>query len=453
MHSPDGSAKTKNVTKRRFSSFSLLAMPAVLCLCGSLVALAQAPVEQAKPDPKAEREQELRRTQQALQENEAARLRLRNEIERLRGDRAKLNADLIQTSQRVRTADTKISEAEERLAGLQSSERAMRRSLESRQDILVEVLAALQRIGRRPPPAVVIQPEDMLVAVRTSILMGAVLPELKGEAEALAADLSEIVRLRRAIGEERDNLARERDAAVADRQRIEELVSVRQADLDSAESNLSDERSKAGTLARQAETLKDLIARMENESASAKRAAEAAAKAPQPVQTSQQAAALADSAFKDPARLAPKIAFTDARGVLNLPVSGSITRSYGSPDGFGGQEKGITLTTAPGSLVTAPVDGWVAFSGPFRSYRNVLIINVGGGYHVVLIGMDRITVEVGQFVLAGEPLGVMASMVSKSGQVGESPIKPGLYVEFRKDGVPIDPGPWWVKSESEKARG
>ncbi len=192
---------------------------------------------------------------------------------------------------------------------------------------------------------------------------------------------------------------------------------------------------------------------MENENATAKRAADAASRAPQPVQTAAQAAALAGSAFRDPARLAPKITFADARGVLNLPVSGSITRNYGAPDGLGGQEKGITLTTAPGALVTAPVDGWVAFSGPFRSYRNVLIINVGGGYHVVLIGMDRITVEVGQFVLAGEPLGVMASPTSKSGQASEGSIKPGLYLEFRKDGVPIDPGPWWAKSESEKARG
>lgn len=405
-----------------------------------------------RADPRAEREQELRQTEQSIQESEAARLKLQGELDRLRGDRAKLNADLIATSQRVRDADDKIADAEARLSGYQSQARALRRSLDSRRDVLVEVLAALQRIGHRPPPAVVVRPEDMLKAVRTSILMGALLPELKAEAEILARDLAGIVRLTTAIAGERDTLARERAGAVADRDRLQRLVFLRQADIASTEQSLGAERDKAGTLARQAATLKDLIARMEKESAAARKAAAEAAKAPRQAQNAAQVAALASSAFRDPARLAPKIAFADARGMLRLPVSGTLSRTFGSADGFGGEEKGITVTTAAGALVTAPVDGWVAFSGPFRSYRNVLIINVGGGYHMVLIGMDRISVEVGQFVLAGEPLGLMAAGPG-GGQTGDQAIKPALYVEFRKDGVPIDPSPWWAKSESEKARG
>ncbi len=414
---------------------------------------AQAPPAEAPADPKAAREQELRHTEQSLQENEVSKLQLQKEIDQLRGDRAKLNAALIDTSRRVREADENIAEAEARLDAAQASERALRRSLASRRGVLVEVLAALQRIGRRPPPAIVVRPEDMLTAIRTSILMGTMLPELKAEAEALAGDLAAIVRLSATAAAERDTLRREREAALADRQRLERLVFVRQADLSSAEKSLDEQRDKAAALARQAATLKDLIARMERDSASAKKAAEEAAKSPKQAQSPAQVAALAGSAFRDPARLAPKIAFADARGVLNLPASGAITSAYGAPDGFGGDEKGITISTAPGALVTAPVDGWVSFSGPFRSYRNVLIINVGGGYHMILIGMDRISVEVGQFVLAGEPLGMMTSAGSGVGESGRSSIKPALYVELRKDGVPIDPGPWWAKSDSEKARG
>jgi septal ring factor EnvC (AmiA/AmiB activator) len=431
----------------------LAGLPLGVAVSGAPAAAQETAAPEPAADPKAAREEELRRTEQSLQENEVAKLQLQKDIDQLRGDRAKLNTALIETSQKVREADEKIAEAETRLDAAQASERALRRSLTSRRGVLVEVLAALQRIGRRPPPAIVVRPEDMLTAIRTSILMGTMLPELKAEAEALAGDLATIVRLRGTVADERDTLAREREAAVADRRRLERLVFVRQADLATAEKSLDDQRDKTASLANQAATLKDLIARMERDSAAAKKASEEAAKGPKQAQSAAQVAALAGSAFRDPARLAPKIAFADARGVLNLPASGAITSTYGAPDGFGGDEKGVTISTAPGALVTAPVDGWVSFSGPFRSYRNVLIINVGGGYHMILIGMDRINVEVGQFVLAGEPLGMMTSAGSGVGESGRSSIKPALYVELRKDGVPIDPGPWWAKSDSEKARG
>ena len=68
-----------------------------------------------------------------------------------------------------------------------------------------EVLAALQRIGRRPPPALIASPEDALQSVRTAMVLGAVLPEMRHEVEALASDLSELLAVRKKIDAERDN--------------------------------------------------------------------------------------------------------------------------------------------------------------------------------------------------------------------------------------------------------
>ena len=94
------------------------------------------------------------------------------------------------------------------------------------------------------------------------------------------------------------------------------------------------------------------------------------------------------------------------------------------------------------------------FSGPYRSYGQLLILSAGGGYHVVLAGMERINVEVGQFVLAGEPVGIMGDGSARTAAaIAIGAARPVLYVEFRKDGAAIDPGPWWVRSEMEKARG
>ena len=98
--------------------------------------------------------------------------------------------------------------SKQRLQTLTASEAAIRRSLESRRGVIVEVFAALQRMGRRPPPAVLVRPEDMLEAVRASILLGAVLPELRSETEVLATDLAELVRLKAAIVADRTRSGR-----------------------------------------------------------------------------------------------------------------------------------------------------------------------------------------------------------------------------------------------------
>ena len=96
----------------------------------------------------------------------------------------------------------------------------------------------------------------------------------------------------------------------------------------------------------------------------------------------------------------------------------------------------------------------MVFAGPFRSYGELLIINAGGGYYVVLAGMERISVEVGQFVLAGEPVATMGDgSIRTASALALGAAQPILYVEFRKDGAAIDPGPWWAKAELEKVRG
>ena len=157
---------------------------------------------------------------------------------------------------------------------------------------------------------------------------------------------------------------------------------------------------------------------------------------------------------EEPARLKPEVAFADIKGRVPLPVAGAILKTFGASDGFGGTEKGVSVATLAGAVVSAPADGSVLFSGPYRTYGQLLIINAGGGYYVLLAGMDRINVSPGEFVLAGEPVGAMgdgSSRMATAAAVGAA--QPVLYIELRKDGTAIDPGPWWAKSDIEKARG
>jgi murein hydrolase activator len=439
---------------RRFGPVGLLA-----ALLAAGAALAQDPSEDSArraAEIAAERtrqQHELRRLEEALGANQEARQRLEREIAEIRADRAKLNAALVDTTRQVQGTEDRIRGIEKRLDTLAGSETAIRRSLEARRGVIVEVLAALQRMGRRPPPALLVRPQDILEAVRSAMLLGAVLPELRTETEALAGDLSELMRLRAAIAADRESLGRELEALTREGERIRALVAARQGRMTEAERTVGAERAAAADLARQAGTLKELIERMEKEVAAAERAAEEARKAGE-AQARATRERFREAAFRDPARLAPKIPFSEARGLLPRPASGETVRDFGAPDGYGGTTRGISVATRPRATVASPADGWVAFAGPFRSFGRLLIINAGGGYYLLLAGMEQITVEVGQFVLAGEPVAAMGDSASLSPALGPIESKdPVLYIEFRKDGGSIDPGPWWAKSQAEKVRG
>ena len=396
-----------------------------------------------------DRRADLRAIESTLSASEEQRRKLAVDIESIRNDRARLLAALVDTTARVGDAERKLSDSESRLDTLTGSEEAIRQSLKGRRDIIGNVLAALQRMGRQPPPAILAAPEDVLKAIRTSMLLGSLLPEMRAETEALVADLSELVKLRQAIAGERETLTREAAALGAERARLAALVEARQTAIATTEQALKSEGDRAQELARQAATLKDLIAKLD-ESGPAARAADAARKA----EDAQHASLESGATPKDPARLAPALPFNATKGQLLLPVSGSLLKTFGTADGFGGAEKGMSLGTRPGAVVAAPADGWVSYAGPYRTYGRLLILNAGGGYYIVLAGMERLTVDLGQFVLAGEPVAAMGDGSSKTAAaVAIGSAQPILYVEFRKDGVAIDPGPWWAKAELQKVRG
>ena len=401
----------------------------------------------ANLDDLKQRDQELatiRTEQKKALGNEA---RLKREIESIGDDRRKLNQEMIDAAARVRGIEEQIAGTEDRLQPLDDQEQALRRSLDARRDIIAEVLAALQRISRRPPPAIVVKPEDALQSLRSALLLGALLPEMRHEAESLIGDLAELARLRRSIGDERVRLANDLTTLADDRVRLAFLVEQRQKQQADVEKTLAAERQRAGLLAREADNLKDLMAKLEQGIDGASRAGRPGAEK----KTLDSRPDLA--ALKDPGRLAPAVAFASAKRMLPLPVNGARIKEFGAPDGLGGTEKGLSIAARPGAQITAPCDGWVVYAGPFRNYGQLLILNAGGGYHVLLAGMDRISVDLGQFVVTGEPVATMGGRVQTAAALAVGSGQPLLYIEFRKDGTPVDPGPWWATSESEKVRG
>jgi len=383
------------------------------------------------------KDQELAKLRGAMELSAEKQAEIAAEIAGLSRDQQALSDQLVTSAARVQALEQSITDSEERLARGADNEARIRVSLSARRDVLIAVLSTAQRIGRQPPPALVVSPEDALKAVRSAVILGSVLPEIRLEAEALQSDLDALVAERTRAAAERDRLRADAAAIAEERQRLTLLIDKKKTESEARAADLAAEKAKAEELAKNARSLEDLIAGMKKALPAARPETPATA-APTP----------------GASRLGPAIAFADAKGRLIPPVRGVNLQSFGDDNGLGGLSQGQAIATRAGARVVSPADGRVVYAGPFRSYGQLLILDAGDDYHVVLAGMERIDVQLDQFVLTGEPVGVMGNQRLASAAVLDASVtQPVLYVEFRKGGTSIDPSPWWVASQDRKVSG
>jgi len=412
-----------------------------------------------------EAKQRLDQSEQNLKSSRAKEQGLAQDLAALAEERARLNSELIEAGKRVQASEAKLSETETKLAELTDQVNVIRSSITERKEAIVKMLSAMQRIGRTPPPALVTRRDDALAVVRSAMLLADIFPELKYQADNLSRELEGLVTLENGIRDQRDAEKGESGKLGAEQARVDRLLEEKKRATAQGEAELAQIKQATTEQAQAVTDLNELVDRLDAQIAKVEIAqydAEIAAERALRAREQQQALATPDNesvveikpastkvAFASPDRLKPALPFEAAKGSLRLPAQGKRVKGFGDADAAGGTLKGISLQTRPEARITAPADGWVVYAGEFRSYGQLLIINAGGGYHVLLAGLSRIDVSLGQFVLAGEPIAVMGNSAAPS--QGDS-LRPVLYVEFRKDGRPIDPDPWWAEA-SEKVQG
>ena len=414
---------------------------------------------------------------------------LARDVNEIDAERERINARLLETAALIQKSEAKMTAIEARLGELEAQERIVRGSLEQRHGQIGKLLGALQRMGRNPPPVMITQRSDALRMVRSAMLLSAAFPELRGQALQLAGRLNELVRVMDEIRGESTRLKTETERLSDARTKLAGLMEERKQSLAQRKTELADVRRAAAEITRSVSDLNELIAKLDktitektalgayDKEAKAAEAADAAGAAPGPIVAAPERSPAPPVATApagtppaetrvalgplpkqsdfielrpgggsgvraDPGRITPALPFHQARGRLPLPGHGERVLSFGDKTQYGSQSKGIVLQTRGNAQITSPCDGWVLFAGEFRSYGQLLIINAGGGYHILLAGLSRIDVEPGQFVLAAEPVGTMGGAAARDGKNESS--SPVLYVEFRKDGRPIDPSPWWA---------
>ena len=404
----------------------------------------------------------------------------------LRKEREKLNVRLVETAALIQKSESRLTSIETRLDELRTQEQLVRGSLAQRQGQIAKLLAVLQRMGRNPPPVMMTHRDDALAMVRSAILLASAFPGLSKQALELTERLKELIRVMTDIRDEGERLKAETQSLVDARTRLSGLMTAKKTSLAARESELRTVREAAADISRDVNSLTALIAsidkrteteRIRKHNNKVKRVLDNAAsrgrlgtapnqrprvpieqdpglvgeaepeRAPWDPEKEVEVAVLAPSATgfgrTSAARIEPAIPFHLAKAKLPKPTSGKLVLDYDERTQYGGNSKGTVFETRHAAQITSPCDGWIVYAGPFRSYGQLLIINAGGGYHVLLAGMTRIDVQPGQFVLAAEPVGTMSD-APPTVKMSSSETSPVLYVEFRKDGRPIDPTPWWV---------
>ncbi|MDB5536155.1 MAG: peptidoglycan DD-metalloendopeptidase family protein, partial [Devosia sp.] len=335
-----------------------------------------------------------------------------------------------------------VADVEERLSDLIVSELEVRGRLDGADSQIANVLAALQRISLNPPPALIVDPDDALGSARSAILIAAIVPQLRAKADAVTADLKRLTEIKQAALDEQSVLEANYSVLEEEQLRIATLIVARKQGVAVMTTQLQAEEKDAMALAARATSLKELIDTLGQRMTSVSTAAatsnsEAAGVAMTP--------AAIQVALANTARTEPALPFGQAKGYLTLPSNGVNVVEFGAGDGYGGISQGLSVVTRAQAQVVAPADGWVLYKGPYLNYGQIIILNSGQSYTVLLAGLDTVSVDIGQFVLMGEPLGTMGSRtIGRTVTTSAGNSQPTLYIELRHDNAPIDPTGWWA---------
>lgn len=394
--------------KRRIAFLIALALAA-----GASPAFAETrPAEKADSKKLKDVEARIKREREAAAELQKRTAAIREEIRTLR-------EKLVKTAAATQTRESALTRQESELRVLEAREKAAAADFQTRQQQLAEILAALQRLSLRPPVTLASRSDDANDAVRTALVLRGLVPELERRAERLKREIEAYGRLKEAVRARRGTVADADSALGRERQALMGLVEQKQALLKETEDEQSANKARLEALTQEAETLRDLMAKLRQEKAKPDSAPRTAALTELP---------------KGKIR-----SFVANRGKLTLPAAGVVSPRFGSEEKLGEFSKGMMIAARPGAQAVAPFDGQIVFAGPFRGYGRILIIEHRDGYHSLIVGLARIDASVKQWVLAGEPVGIVGEHESQGAQ---------LYVEIRHNGRPIDPAHWFLPRQS-----
>jgi len=372
--------------------------------------------------------EELQEIERQLKNRAEEEKRLRREAQEREKEVAALRHSLIETANSLQDAERKITSLEDSIASLSVEKAEADAALTAESANLSDVLAALQSLEMSKPPALLVSPEDANKAARAAMLLSDAAPAVEARAARLRAAIERLAALTEALTSERAAYEVTNVELSARRGVLADLMTQKEKERDVAAGLAATAQKETARLAVEATSLRDLIRRLERLAHSVT----PRIKPPPP----REAAPVITRPKPPTVKLAlptpflPAKSFADARGALRPPVAGRLTGRFGGARPEGGIFEGLRFSARDQAIVTAPFEGRVAVARDWRPIGNLLILDVGDGFHVLLMGVDAILVEEGQRIAAGEPIARMADGGAN------------LDLEIRKNGEPVNPTLW-----------
>lgn len=386
--------------------------------------------------------------QSELERIEREQLGLKTQSETLNSETAQLQQRLIDSARKIKNAEKRLTRSEGEIAELAEQQKQLEVALEKNRAAIAQMLGVMQKMGREPPPVMMTERNDALRMVRSAMILASFFPGFREKADELSTTITDLNSIITKSREEHKILATAQTEFAAFKNEVEGLLERKRERMQANWQEQEKLRIAASRHSRAVSDFGDLLRRLDAEVARQSNLQEYEEELRALGPAIEVKPTVQEAAFVSPGRMKPSMPFEKAKGLLPFPASGQRLISFGADDEVGGKSQGIRVETRSEAQITSPADGWVIYAGKFRSYGQLLIINAGGGYHILLAGLGQIYTEVGQFVLAGEPVAAMGeSPEAVDGSVqSRSPV---LYIEFRKNARPVDPDPWWSEGVKE----
>ena len=342
---------------------------------------------------------------------------------------AQLNAaslalrDAQQASDRV-AALTQTVKAYE--AGLIAIRQGMRRAAIREQSLQLEfdakseevsrLLGVLQSMQATSSPLLLLHPSGPIGTARSGMILSEVTPTLQSKAAALRAHLEEVV-LMRSLQQSSADVLRQGLKEVQDARTQLSLAISERIELPM---RFTEDPVKTAILLESSETLEGFASGLSEIS-------------------------------DEPEQQIDLPDFEKAKGLLPLPVNGTLLRNFNEADAAGVRRPGLLLATRPHAIVTTPWPATIRYRGPLLDYGNVMILEPSNGYLLVLTGLNRVYGEIGEVLSVGAPVGLMGGDAPNNGDfltlsgsgTGVTQTET-LYIELRYGKKPVDPQMWFA---------
>ena len=387
---------------------------------------------------------DLEKVEKQVKEQNLEHQRLKEQAEQINKELKKVNQQMIKSAKMIQYREESLSKMEAELEELTTNLKTAEETFLSEDENLIKTLSALQNLALKPTESLFVQPLSPVEIIRSAMLLRETVPYLEENASRIRKDLEGIKAKKNQIEKQVERIVKQKQKLEKEHEEMKVLVQKKSKLRNVVEVKSEKAKKRVQALASQAQDLRDLLNKLENERQEKLRRQEEERRRLAALEEQRRKEALESQKREqvqtaDLIKFNPEIIseigdnFVKAKGKLSRPARGNIITAYGQETAKGVSSKGIIIKTRPKAQVIAPFDGSVLFAGPFRGYGNLIIIEHGKGYTSLLAGLDSIDCDVGQMLLAGEPVGLMPE---------DNDAK--LYMELRNKNHPINPISWFA---------